>query len=183
MARLILLDRDGVINFDSPDYIKNTADWLPLPGALRAIVRLRDAGYLVAVCTNQAAIGRGLLSLTDLDAIHSKMLHELQALGSDLDGLTFCPHHPADECDCRKPKPGMLLSMMQQLAGKPAETCYVGDSLKDVEAAFAVGCEPILVRTGNGRETEAPARAMGVTRVYDDLAQFVTAQLGETTCS
>lgn len=179
MARLILLDRDGVINNDSPDYIKNPAEWRPLPGALQAIVRLRNAGRRVAVCTNQSGIGRGLFSLPDLHAIHGKMLDELQALGGDLDGLVFCPHLPTDGCDCRKPKPGMLLAMMQQLASKPAETCFVGDSLKDVAAALSAGCEPILLRTGNGRDSEAKARELGVSRVYDDLAQCATAELAE----
>jgi D-glycero-D-manno-heptose 1,7-bisphosphate phosphatase len=182
MARLILLDRDGVINVDSPDYIKNPAEWQPLPGALQAIVRLREAGCRVAVCTNQAGIGRGLFTLLDLQAIHGKMLEELQALGGDLDGLAFCPHQPADDCECRKPKPGMLLAMMQQLTSEPAATCFVGDSLKDVEAALSAGCEPILLRTGNGRDCELAARQLGVSRVYDDLAQFATAELGETRC-
>ena len=182
MARLILLDRDGVINFDSADYIRNPAEWQPLPGALQAIVRLREAGHQVAVCTNQAGIGRGLFTLQDLQAIHGKMLEELQALGADLDGLAFCPHRPTDDCECRKPKPGMLLAMMDQLTREPAETCFVGDSLKDVEAALSAGCEPILVRTGNGRDCEAVARDLGVGRVYDDLAHFVTAELGESRC-
>ena len=182
MTRLILLDRDGVINFDSPDYIKSPAEWLPLPGALQAIVQLRHAGRRVAVCTNQAGIGRGLFTLPDLQAIHGKMLDELRALGADLDGLVFCPHQPSDDCECRKPKPGMLLAMMQQLTSKPAETCFVGDSLKDVEAALSAGCEPILLRTGNGRDCEPAARELGVGRVYDDLAHFVTAELGEIRC-
>jgi len=182
MARLILLDRDGVINFDSPDYIKNPAEWQPLPGALQAIVQLRDAGRRVAVCTNQAGIGRGLFTLPDLHAIHGKMLDELRALGGDLDGLVFCPHQPSDNCECRKPKAGMLLAMMDQLMAEPAATCFVGDSLKDIEAALNAACEPILLRTGNGLSCEAAARELGVSRVYDDLAHFVTAELGEIKC-
>ena len=169
---LILLDRDGVINFDSADYIKTPAEWRPLPGALEAIVRLRQAGHQIAVCTNQAGIGRGIFTETDLVAIHGKMIQQLRAQGGELDGLTFCPHEPAARCECRKPKPGMLLSMIAQLHAEPATTCFVGDSLKDVQAAIAAGCEPVLVRTGNGRTTEDQATALGVTRVYDDLAQF-----------
>jgi len=177
---LILLDRDGVINFDSTDYIKTPDEWRALPGALEAIVRLRQAGHQIAVCSNQAGVGRGIFNEAALASIHSKMIEQLRALGGDLDGLIFCPHHPDAQCECRKPKPGMLLKMIRQLRTEPSATCYVGDSLTDAQAALAAGCEPVLVRTGRGSGTEGPAMALGVTRVYDDLAQFATAQLACT---
>jgi len=171
MARLILLDRDGVINFDSPDYIKTAAEWRPIPGSLEAIAMLRAHGAKVAVCTNQAGIARGKFSAADLAAIHSKLNSVLAALDTRLDGLTYCPHHPDDGCDCRKPKPGMLLAMMREFAADPTETVFVGDSLRDLQAANAAGCKAVLVRTGAGRETEPRARADGLTfEAFDDLA-------------
>jgi len=170
MTRLILLDRDGVINFDSPDYIKDADEWVPIPGALAAIARLQTAGYQVAVCTNQAGIGRGILTAAALGRIHDKLRAHLARYGAALDGLAYCPHHPDDGCACRKPQPGMLLTMMRQLQVEPSETLYVGDSLRDMQAAHAAGCAAALVRTGAGAGVEAAARALGVTCVADDLA-------------
>ncbi len=182
MARLILLDRDGVINFDSADYIKGADEWTAIPGAIRAIARLKRSGWQVAVCTNQAGVGRGLLSEADLAEIHRKLADALEAEGVALDALTHCPHHPDDGCECRKPRPGMLLAMMARLHASPTETFYVGDDLKDVEAAQNAGCTPVLVRTGHGSEVEQAARARGVTWVADDLAAFTEALLEETSC-
>ena len=174
MARLILLDRDGVINFDSPDYIKTADEWRPIPGSLNAIAALRANGFMVAVCTNQAGIARGKLGESDLAGIHAKMDAALGALNTRLDGLTFCPHHPDDACECRKPQPGMLLKMMRQLSASARDTVFVGDSLKDLQAAHAAGCTGGLVRTGNGRKSEAAATTQGmVVRTFADLASFV----------
>ncbi len=176
MATLILLDRDGVVNFDSMDYIKSATEWVPIPGSLEAIVALRNAGYLVALCTNQAGIGRGIFTLEDLTAIHDKLKNSLNDLGGDLDGLAFCPHHPDDKCRCRKPEPGMLHDMMASFEVTAADTTFVGDSLKDVQAALAAGCTAVLVRTGNGKNAEPQARALGA-EVFDDLGAFSRAML------
>jgi D-glycero-D-manno-heptose 1,7-bisphosphate phosphatase len=174
MARLILLDRDGVINFDSPDYIKTPDEWRPIPGSLEAIAALRASGCKVAVCTNQAGVARGMLSRLELEAIHQKMRDSLHGLGTQLDGLLYCPHHPDDGCNCRKPQPGMLLEMMRFLSAGAEDTVFVGDSLRDLQAAEAAGCRAVLVRTGNGRETESVARSRGLAvRVFDDLASYV----------
>ena len=124
MARLILLDRDGVINFDSPDYIKTADQWRPIPGSLNAIATLRANGFMVAVCTNQAGIARGKLDESDLAGIHAKMDSALDALNTRLDGLTYCPHLPEDACECRKPQPGMLLKMMRQLSAGAKDTVF-----------------------------------------------------------
>lgn len=176
MATLILLDRDGVVNFDSKDYIKSAAEWVPIPGSLEAMVALRNRGYLVALCTNQAGIGRGLFTLEDLAAIHAKLESALKKLGGNLDGLAFCPHHPDDNCRCRKPEPGMLVDMMANLKVTAANTVFVGDSLQDVQAALAAGCTPVLVRTGSGKNTEPHAVALGA-EVFDDLDAFSRAIL------
>jgi D-glycero-D-manno-heptose 1,7-bisphosphate phosphatase len=182
MTRLILLDRDGVINFDSPDYIKDADEWRPIPGSLDAIAELKHAGYLVAVCTNQAGVGRGIFSLAELDRIHGRMVSELAARGVVLDSLRYCPHHPAAGCECRKPRPGMLTDTMALLGVSAADTVYVGDNLEDVAAAQAAGCRAALVRTGSGAAVEQAARAMNVCCVADDLAAFVRALLREVPC-
>jgi D-glycero-D-manno-heptose 1,7-bisphosphate phosphatase len=178
MTRLILLDRDGVINYDSPDYIKDAAEWQPIPGSLESVARLKTAGYKVAVCTNQAGIGRGILTEEALLNIHAKLTAALADLGTELDALLFCPHHPDDGCFCRKPKPGMLRDAMSMLGIGPGETVYVGDSLRDIQAAQAAGCAAALVRTGKGRAAEPAARDLGVSCVADDLAALVRALLG-----
>jgi len=177
MPRLILLDRDGVINFDSPESITAPAEWRPIPGSLEAIAALTCAGRRVAVCSNQAGIGRGLLSASALDAIHQQLHDALAELGSRLDRLVYCPHLPEDRCACRKPAPGMLLECMNLLGAEPGETCFVGDSLKDLQAACAAGCEGVLVRTGNGAALEARSPLPGIV-VFDDLAAFARAELG-----
>lgn len=172
MARLILLDRDGVINAESEAFIKEADEWQALPGSLAAIAQLKRRGFQVAVCSNQSGVGRGLMSEAALERIHDKLLAGLTELGAGLDAVRYCPHHPDDDCDCRKPRPGMLLDIMAELGATPAETVFVGDSLRDLEAAGAAGCRAALVRTGNGATTEAQARAMGVIWVGDDLAAF-----------
>jgi D-glycero-D-manno-heptose 1,7-bisphosphate phosphatase len=172
MTKLILLDRDGVINFNSPDYIKEPAEWLPLPGALEAIAKLRNAGYLVGVCSNQAGVGRAKFSNADLDAIHAKMCRAIADAGAELNSVHYCRHHPNEGCACRKPEPGMLLAAMQESQADPQQTLYIGDSITDVQAALAAGCQPILVRTGNGLDAARAAVAVANPPVYDDLAHF-----------
>ena len=175
--RMVILDRDGVINFDSPDYIKTPEEWQPIPGSLEAIARLHRHGYKVYVATNQAGIARGKLTSETLDAIHSKLLATVRAAGGEIAGIEYCPHHPDEHCSCRKPAPGMLYAIQAasgiSLEGQP----YVGDSLKDIRAAQAAGCRPVLVLTGNGAET-ARLRPP-VEDIFDNLAAFVDQLLNE----
>jgi D-glycero-D-manno-heptose 1,7-bisphosphate phosphatase len=173
-----LLDRDGVINHDSPNYVKSVAEFQAVEGSLEAIVQLCQAGFKIGVCTNQSGIGRGLLTVETLEEIHQQLLSTLASMGGRIHGLSFCPHLPDDECLCRKPRPGMLNDIMGQLDESPRTTVFVGDSLKDMLAAQAAGCEPILVRTGKGRCTEVEAARMQVARVYDDLASFAADEIG-----
>lgn len=175
MTRLILLDRDGVINVDSPDHIKDVDEWVPLPGSIDAIVELKRKGYLVAVCTNQSGIGRGIVSPAGLARIHTRLESLLGERGARLDGLRFCPHRPDCGCRCRKPEPGMLIDTLSDLGVDAADALFVGDSLRDVKAAIAAGCRPVLVRSGNGAAAEAEARALGVDWVADDLAAVAAA--------
>ena len=168
-SKLIILDRDGVINEDSDDYIKSAAEWRAIPGSLEAIARLNQHGYRVAVATNQAGLARGLFDMHALNAIHQKMHLESQTVGSHITAVFFCPHAPEDFCDCRKPRPGMLRAIGQrfdiQLTGVP----FVGDSLRDLQAAFEVGCTPYLVRTGKGQQTLDTGGLPPGTLVLDDL--------------
>jgi len=175
MARLILLDRDGVINFDSPAFIKSPEEWRPIPGALDAIATLKRAGFSVAVCSNQSGVARGLLSLATLEAIHDRLRDALADRGVELDGIIYCPHHPDEHCRCRKPAPGMLLDMMARLDANPGESVVIGDSLRDIQAGRAAGCRTILVLTGNGRECVTAARALGVDAVFEDLPEAAEA--------
>ncbi len=170
--RAIILDRDGVINFDSDAYIKSAQEWIPIPGSLEAIARLTRDGYRVIVLTNQAGLGRGLFDRSTLEAIHDKMRRMAAELGGRIDEIVFCPHTPEDRCQCRKPEPGLYHNIAEQLGIGLSDVPSIGDSLRDIQAAVAAGARPILVRTGNGRDTEARVQGMGVP-VYDDLAAAV----------
>lgn len=182
MARLILLDRDGVINAESGDFVKDASEWHPLPGALDAIARLKHAGCLVAVCSNQSGIGRGLMSPAAVDSIHAQLHRELARRGAALDGLRICPHHPDDGCACRKPRPGMLLETLSACGVVAGDAIFVGDSLRDQQAAGAAGCAFALVRTGNGAALAARRPASNSVWVGDDLAGFVDWLLGTPAC-
>ena len=151
---LILLDRDGVINEDSPDYIKSPEEWHPIPGSLEAIAALKQAGHTVCVATNQSGIARGYYSLDTLSAIHQKMQLALQQHHATLDAIAFCPHVDADHCACRKPKPGLLIQLQQQFNIAWKDTVFIGDSIRDLQAAESAGCHAILVATGNGQHTQ-----------------------------
>ncbi|MCX8086336.1 MAG: D-glycero-beta-D-manno-heptose 1,7-bisphosphate 7-phosphatase [Rhodocyclaceae bacterium] len=169
-SKLIILDRDGVINRDSDLYIKSPDEWIPLPGSLDAIARLNQWGWRVVVCTNQSGIGRGLFGMDTLIAIHDKMIKAAAHAGGTIDAIFFCPHTNADNCECRKPKPGMLKEIAARynvdLTGVPV----VGDSLRDLVSAAAVGAQPMLVLTGKGKKTRSdPALPQG-TQIFDDLA-------------
>ena len=151
--RLIILDRDGVINFDSPNYIKNPEEWHPIPGSIEAIARIKAKGWKIVIATNQSAVGRGIIQLADLFCIHSKLLTCIRQFGADIDGIFFCPHHPSQKCACRKPKPGMFKEITKRF-GVPGESCItVGDSLRDLKAAEAISARSFLVLTGNGEKT------------------------------
>ncbi|RCX32837.1 D-glycero-beta-D-manno-heptose 1,7-bisphosphate 7-phosphatase [Thioalbus denitrificans] len=175
--KLIILDRDGVINEDSDAYIKSPEEWVPIPGSLEAIARLNRAGWTVAVATNQSGVGRGLYDRATLDRIHARMNAALAAAGGRVDALYYCPHTPEDHCTCRKPLPGLLESIARHygvsLAGVPA----IGDSLRDLQAAVAVDARPILVRTGKGEQTLTNPDLPPGTPVYPDLAAAVTGLL------
>ncbi|MBT77105.1 MAG: D-glycero-beta-D-manno-heptose 1,7-bisphosphate 7-phosphatase [Gammaproteobacteria bacterium] len=173
---LIVLDRDGVINHDSTTFIKSPHEWIALPGSPEAIRQLNDAGFTVVVATNQSGIGRGLFSPETLEDIHAKMLATLTAAGGRIDGIYFCPHDPQAGCDCRKPQPGLLRQIARKYHRNAADMIIVGDSLRDLEAAWAFGAPAILVRTGNGLDTEQCLPADQSVTVLDDLSA-VAAQL------
>ncbi|MGH8372024.1 MAG: D-glycero-beta-D-manno-heptose 1,7-bisphosphate 7-phosphatase [Gammaproteobacteria bacterium] len=178
--RLVILDRDGVINQDSDAYIKSPDEWIPLPGSLDAIVRLNRGGFTVVVASNQSGIGRGLFDLATLERIHRKMTAELAARGGHLDGIFFCPHAPDAGCDCRKPAPGLLRQIGSHYGVSLDAVPMIGDSLRDLQAAHAVGARPILVLNGKGQRTfeQLPAEFRGI-EVYPDLATATTALLKE----
>lgn len=147
----VLLDRDGVINFDSPDYILSPAQWNAIPGSLEAIAKLKQAGLQVTVCSNQSALGRGMIDQAMFDSIQAKMIAETKALGGSFDYIAYCPHGPDDECACRKPLPGMLFDTFKALnIQDKSRAIMVGDSIRDVEAAHAAGISAMLVSSGYG---------------------------------
>jgi D-glycero-D-manno-heptose 1,7-bisphosphate phosphatase len=170
--KLVILDRDGVINVDSDAFIKTPDEWIPLPGSLEAIARLNHAGYRVVVATNQSGIGRGLFDMATLNAMHSKMHRAAAAVGARIDAVFFCPHTGDQECECRKPKPGMIREILSRFDANPAHTPLVGDSLRDLQAGAALGLPPHLVLSGKGRETLAKGGLPEGTRIHDDLRQF-----------
>ena len=167
--KLIILDRDGVINHDSERFIKSPAEWNAIPGSLEAIARLNQAGYRVVVATNQSGVGRGLFDMDTLNAIHEKMHSAAQAVGARIDAIFYCPHTADANCDCRKPKPGMLKTIAEHYKVPLAGIWFVGDSLGDLEAAKAVDSQPVLVKTGKGEKTQAKNLPVG-TLIFDDLA-------------
>jgi D-glycero-D-manno-heptose 1,7-bisphosphate phosphatase len=173
IKKFVILDRDGVINVDSDAFIKSPDEWIPLPGAFEAIARLNQAGYHVAVATNQSGIGRGLFDMAALNAMHAKMHRLAAASGAHIDAVFFCPHTPEDHCECRKPKPGMLQAIAERFELDPETTPMVGDSLRDLEAGAILGFPAHLVLTGKGRETLAKGGLPEGTKVHDDLRQFV----------
>lgn len=150
--KTIILDRDGVINFDSPYYIKSPEEWHAIPGSLEAIAALNHAGYRVLVATNQSGIARKYYDFAMLDRIHKKLFDELAAVGGHIDEIFFCPHHPDDKCVCRKPQPGMLYQIRDKYSLDLSDVYFIGDSATDVEVAHTAGCLPLLVLTGNGKK-------------------------------
>jgi D-glycero-D-manno-heptose 1,7-bisphosphate phosphatase len=169
--KLVILDRDGVINFDSDRYIKSPAEWKPIPGSLQAIARLTQAGYRVVIASNQSGIDRGLFDMDTLNAIHDKMHNAVIAAGGRIDAIFYCPHSSDSDCDCRKPKPGMFERIAERFNTDLADAYAIGDSLRDLQAAVAAGAQPVLVLSGKGtlEEDWVPEG----TLVYLDLAAAV----------
>ncbi|MGI4982022.1 MAG: D-glycero-beta-D-manno-heptose 1,7-bisphosphate 7-phosphatase [Janthinobacterium lividum] len=171
--KLVVLDRDGVINRDSAAFIKSPDEWQPIAGSLEAIARLNRAGFRVVVATNQSGIGRGLFDTAMLNEIHSKMHRAAAAAGARIDAVFFCPHTSQDRCDCRKPRPGMLEQIIDRCdVADASRVPMVGDALRDLQAAAAAGFRPHLVRTGKGAQTLAAGGLPDGTQVHDDLRQF-----------
>ena len=171
--KLVILDRDGVINLDSDAYIKSPDEWKPIPGSLDAIARLTQAGYQVAVATNQSGVGRGLFEMATLNAIHDKMHRAVGQAGGRIDAVFYCPHAQEDNCACRKPRPGLLEEIGRRFNASLKGVPCIGDSQRDLEAAAAVGGQPILVLTGKGAMTKREGKLPPGTLVYKNLAEAV----------
>jgi D-glycero-D-manno-heptose 1,7-bisphosphate phosphatase len=171
--KLVILDRDGVINQDSAHFIKNPNEWIALPGSLEAIALLNQSGYRVALATNQSGIARGLFDMATLNAIHDKMHRALALVGGRMDALFYCPHAADDHCACRKPKSGMIEDIARRFSVDLKDVYAVGDALRDLQAFANAGCKPILVKTGKGEETLENGDLPANTLVFADLAEAV----------
>lgn len=175
--KLIVLDRDGVINEDMERPVADPDEWTPIPGSLEAIARLHQAGWHVAVATNQSGLSRGLLALDTLHAIHQRMHETVNQAGGKIDVVAFCPHKDSDQCGCRKPAPGMLYTISERLNIDLSTVVVVGDSLRDMQAAMATAAKPVMVRTGKGQKTLDSNKGLEHIPAYDDLASFVNTLL------
>lgn len=178
--KLIILDRDGVINHDSDDFIKSPSEWQPIEGSLEAIAKLNHADYSIVVATNQSGIARGLFNLDALMRIHEKMHRALAGVGGKIESIFFCPHGPDEQCACRKPKPGLLHDIAQRLHVDLNQIPVVGDSLRDLQAAEKAEAQPILVRTGKGKKTLLDLGDNHSYPVFDNLAAYADFVLNET---
>lgn len=178
---LVILDRDGVINFDSDNYIKSAQEWRAIPGSLEAIARLSTAGFSVAIATNQSGLGRGLFDLDDLEAMHDKLRQGVAEFGGKIAGIFYCPHTPDQECNCRKPNTGLVDAIEKELGMSANGVPFIGDSLKDLQLGIRKNCQAILVTTGKGKKTEAemPQDLREKVNIYPDLRSAVIAILGE----
>lgn len=172
--KLIILDRDGVINFDSRYYIKAPDEFIPIPGSIEAIAQLNHLGYQIAIATNQSGIARGLYDEKTLAAIHQKLRDELKKMGGVIDYISYCPHHPDEKCHCRKPAPGLLEDIANHFCVDLNKIPFIGDTLRDLIAGRNMGCKPILVKTGNGLFTmENHSNQLKDVEIYDDLKAYV----------
>jgi D-glycero-D-manno-heptose 1,7-bisphosphate phosphatase len=171
--KLVILDRDGVINHDSDNFIKGPAEWRPIPGSLEAIAQLSHAGFHVVLATNQSGVGRGLFEVSTLNAIHDKMHRALGQIGGRIDAIFFCPHAADAGCNCRKPRSGLLDEIARRFNVDLKDVPTIGDSLRDLQAAAAVGAAPMLVLTGKGRATQEAGGLPQDTLTFDDLAHAV----------
>lgn len=182
-GRLLILDRDGVINVDSDAYIKTVDEWQPIPGSIEAIVRLSHAGYRIAIASNQSGLARGLFTPSELNAIHQRLRGLVASQGGRIELIAFCPHAPAANCRCRKPRTGLLEEIAERLDSDLDAVVFVGDSISDIEAAYAAGALPYLVRTGKGERTLAsihagdPESALFDVAVFENLAAVADALL------
>ena len=179
MIKLIVLDRDGVINEDLEKPVATADEWVPIPGSLEAIARLHQNGWSVAVATNQSGLGRGIIDLSTLHQIHQRMHEMVNQSGGKIDVVAFCPHTDSDDCACRKPAPGMLYTISERLDVELSNVVIVGDSLRDMQAAMATAATPVIVRTGKGQKTLDNHKGLEHIPAYDDLASYVDALLAE----
>ena len=175
----VILDRDGVINHDSEEYIKSPEEWLPIAGSLEAIARLNQADIQVFVATNQSGVNRGYYDEATLEDIHNKMHEALKTVGGHIDGLYYCPHHPDENCSCRKPRTQMLEKIARDFNVDLHDAIFIGDSWRDMEAAMAVGAKPVLVMTGNGEDTLHSIEDLREVTVYSNLSEVVDDILSE----
>jgi D-glycero-D-manno-heptose 1,7-bisphosphate phosphatase len=180
MKKIIILDRDGIINYDSYDYIKSPDEWRAIPGTLEAIAQLNRADFYVLIATNQSGIGRGYYTIEMLDLIHEKLQSELAAVGGHIEEIFFCPHLPTDECFCRKPKPGMLEQIKKKYQVDFSTVFFIGDKLTDVQAALASGCKPLLVLSDLEKTRTENDPALANVPRFSDLAKAVDYVLHET---
>ena len=181
--KLVILDRDGTINEDRDDFVKSPDEWLPLPGALEAIARLNHAGWHTVIATNQSGLARGLFDMSALNAIHARMNRELAEFGGRIDAVFFCPHAATEQCECRKPAPGLMHDIGERYGVELVNVPMVCDTLRDLEAAKAAGCKPHLVRTGRAAVADAATldqwlEAVPGTVVHDDMAAFAEHLIG-----
>jgi D-glycero-D-manno-heptose 1,7-bisphosphate phosphatase len=177
--KLVILDRDGVVNVDSDQFIKHPDEWKAIPGSLEAIAQLNQAGYRVVIATNQSGVGRGLFDMVTLNAIHEKMMDALSRVGGRIEAIFFCPHAANVGCECRKPAIGLFVEISQRYSIPLSHVPCIGDSLRDLQAADTVGGQPILVRTGKGEKTLATGGLPEGTRIFDDLAEAVREIIAE----
>jgi D-glycero-D-manno-heptose 1,7-bisphosphate phosphatase len=175
--KLAILDRDGVVNYDSAAFIKSPDEWRPIPGSLEAITRLNQAGYHVVIATNQSGVGRGLFEMATLNAIHDKMNRALAEVGGRLDAIFFCPHAQEANCNCRKPRAGLLDEIARRFNVTLEGVPVIGDAQRDLQAAISVGARPMLVLTGKGQKTRRDGELPPGTEVYASLAEAVDALL------
>lgn len=169
---LIILDRDGVINYDSEQYIKSPEEWIAIPGSLQAIAKLNQHGYRVVVISNQSGLARNMLDIDNLNAIHRKMLNHLAQYGGVIEAIFFCSHVPEDKCDCRKPNTGLYQAVKERLYISLAEVPCVGDKASDVDAATRMGAKPMLVKTGDGQRTIDQGLINKDVPIFDNLAEI-----------
>lgn len=177
--KFVILDRDGVINYDSDAYIKSVDEWQPIPGSIEAVAALSRAGFEVVIATNQSGLSRGLFGLDELEAMHAKLRALVEEHGGHVGGIFYCPHLPEEHCGCRKPATGLLDAVEQEYGRPVSGSVLVGDSMKDIELARRKGCTPVLVLTGNGETTRAALGDVADVRVFADLAAAAAALIAE----